>query len=114
MMKCILATLSLSAIVVAAGPAYGDPADIEPPFLIALNQAGITYADAGQAVTAGQTMCDLVDRGKHGKQLVAALQKHNDALTTEHARQFMAIALQVYCPQNLEAGMSDPAPKKDE
>lgn len=108
LMKCALATVGLSAIIVATGLAHADPLggldDADSSFLTALNAAGITYSDPGKAITAGQTMCDFVDQGKSGKQLVATLQKHNESLTTERAQQFMAIALRAYCP-DLQNGM---------
>lgn len=107
LMKCVLATVSIPAIVVATGSAHGDPeggssADVDASFLAALRAAGITYSDPGKAIKAGQTMCDFADQGKSGKPLIAILQKHNESLTTERAQQFIAIALRAYCPRNLE------------
>jgi hypothetical protein len=104
LMKCVITIIGLPVIIVATGLAHGDPeggasADVNMSFLAALNAAGITYSDPGKAITAGQTMCDFVDQGKSGKQLVATLQKHNESLTTERARQFIAIALRAYCPE---------------
>ena len=116
--KCVLTLVSLPLAIVAAGPAHGDPdgglsvVDVDTTFLAALNTAGITYSDPGKSITAGQTMCDFVDQGKSGKTLVATLQKHNESLTTERARQFIAIALQAYCPQNLANGMKGLPPKE--
>ncbi|MEB3070431.1 DUF732 domain-containing protein [[Mycobacterium] vasticus] len=106
LMKYVLTLLVLPGIVVAAGPAHGDPdggssADPDAAFLAALNAAGITYSDPGKSITAGQTMCDFADQGKSGKALVATLQKHNEELTSERARLFIAIALHEYCPQHL-------------
>lgn len=108
--KRMLALFILPAGIVAAGPAYGNPddgrsADVDAAFLAALNEVGITYSDPGKSITAGRTMCDYVDQGKSGKALVATLQKHNEELTTERARLFIAIALHSYCPQNLANGM---------
>lgn len=117
LMKCTLAVLTVPAVVVATGPAHSDPDDgssqaVDLAFLTALNQAGVTYGDAGRTITAGHTMCSLVDNGKSGSELVTRLRKHNNNLTEEHARQFMAIALQTYCPQNLQKGMSEPGPEE--
>lgn len=116
LVKCVLTFVSLPVIIVAAGPAHGDPGggssvDVDTSFLAALNAAGITYSDPGKSITAGQTMCEFVDQGKSGKGLVATLQKHNENLTTERARQFIGIALQAYCPQNLASGMKGLPPK---
>lgn len=101
--------------MVVAAPAQGDPGAGSPAadesFLAALSAANMTYSDAGKAIKAGQTMCELVDNGKSGKQIISTLQKHNESLTTEHAVQFMAIAFQAYCPGSLEIGMNGPPPK---
>ncbi|MBS9536253.1 DUF732 domain-containing protein [Mycobacterium sp. M1] len=108
--KRMLTLFILPISIVAVGPAHGNPddgrsADVDASFLTALNEAGITYSDPGKSITAGRTMCDYVDQGKSGKALVATLQKHNEELTTERARLFIAIALHAYCPQNLANGM---------
>ncbi|HEX7322988.1 MAG TPA: DUF732 domain-containing protein [Mycobacterium sp.] len=119
LMKCMLAALGVPALVVAAGSAQGGPDDgsaqaSDQSFLAALNQAGIAYADAGEAVTAGHDMCNLVNAGESGSELVATLLEHNSNFTEEHARRFMAIALQTYCPQNLQKGMSEPTPEEQQ
>lgn len=118
LVKCVLTFVSLPVVIVAAGPAHGDSegdssAAVDTSFVAALNAAGITYTNAGKAITAGQTVCDLVDQGKAGKELVATLQKHNESLTTERARRFMAIALHTYCPQNLARGMKNASPQEE-
>lgn len=104
---CVLTIVSLSTVIVATAPAHGDPdnsasAAVDESFLGALNAANITYTNAGEAIRAGHTMCELVDNGKSDKQIISTLQKYNESLTAEHAAQFMAIAFQSYCPQNLE------------
>lgn len=114
---CALTLVGLPVVIVAAGPAHGDSADgrsatADTSFLAALDAAGITYTDGDKVIKAGQTMCDYVDMGRTGKALVAVLQQHNDSLTTERAKQFMAIALQVYCPDKLVQGMEDPPPEE--
>ncbi|MEB3062083.1 DUF732 domain-containing protein [[Mycobacterium] zoologicum] len=106
LLNCVLALLFVPGVIGAVAPANGSPDDdpstaVDAAFLAALHAAGITYSDAGKSITAGQTMCDYADQGKSEKALVATLQKHNEELTSERARLFIAIALHAYCPQHL-------------
>ena len=111
--------LLATSVVLGAWPTHAEPDQPSPAaddmsFLAALNAAGFGYSEAGKAISAGHMMCEYVDQDKRGKSLVAVLQKHNEDLTRERALEFMAIALQTYCPENLEKGMTEPPPKEEE
>lgn len=109
-MKPLLVVLCAAAVIGAAGAAHADP---NPPggsaadntaFFAALQAAGITYGRSDLVIATAEAVCTSVSRGTSGPELVAALQERNPGLTTEHAGQFLAIALRSYCPQQLPPG----------
>jgi hypothetical protein len=114
----LLALLSVSVVVGLAGSARADP-DVSPSpspaptsdeagFLASLQAAGIHYSQADVAVSAAEVVCRLVGNGMSGAQVLTALQSRNPGLTTEHALQFIAIAVHSYCPQLASASTAGP------
>lgn len=93
-------TLLLAIISTAPTLAYGD-ANGDAAFVAALDSAGFTYEAVPRVISVGHGMCYFADEGKQENELVSILQENNAALTAERARQFVAIALEAYCPQDL-------------
>lgn len=94
--------LSAATMIGLAAPGKADPTGDDAAFLAALDQAGITYADPGHAITAAKAMCGLCANGVTGLQLVADLRDYNPGLTMDSAAKFAAIASGAYCPERLE------------
>lgn len=94
--------LSAATMIGLAAPGKADPTGDDAAFLTALDQAGITYADPGHAITAAKAMCGLCANGVTGLQLVADLRDYNPGLTMDSAAKFAAIASGAYCPEHLE------------
>lgn len=61
--------LSAATMIGLAAPGKADPTGDDAAFLAALDQAGITYADPGHAITAAKAMCGLCANGVTGLQL---------------------------------------------
>ncbi|MEZ0364639.1 DUF732 domain-containing protein [Mycobacterium sp. pUA109] len=106
-MKPLLALLSAITMIGLAVPAYGEPDAEEAAavdnagFLSSLRQAGISYNNEDQAISAARAVCGLIGNGESGLELLKDLKSTNPALTTDGAAQFAAIAARAYCPHQL-------------
>ena len=89
------------AIVGQAGLAHGEPADPDGRFLAELAAAGITYNSADQAITSAKLVCEYITDGKASAKVLDGLKARNPGLTTERGSQFVGIAAQSYCPDQL-------------
>lgn len=111
-MKLLPVLVSVVAMIGLAVPAHAEPlsndasllASNDKSFLAALDHAGITYQGGGRAISAGQTVCQLMDDGQQGIDVITNVQKFNPASTLDAAAKFAAIATSVYCPQHLKQG----------
>ncbi|WP_246216799.1 DUF732 domain-containing protein [Mycobacterium botniense] len=92
----------LVAVAGLAVPAHADPAEDDANFLAMLKNAGITYNNAGRAVTAGRTVCQLINSGTAPADVVTQLTNANPGFKTENALTFTGIAARVYCPGRLK------------
>jgi hypothetical protein len=100
-MRLVLAVASVAALIGAAAPANADIDDTDHAFLVALQQAGLTYQDPDRAVAVGKKVCDLVDVGMPGADIVKDLQDYNPGFLGNGAAKFTAIAAEAYCPSSL-------------
>ncbi|BBZ44176.1 hypothetical protein MPRM_14570 [Mycobacterium parmense] len=106
----------LAGVTVAIGTAASAQADVDgkdQAFLTTLRQAGVTYMNPERAVAAGKSVCDLVDGGMTGAEIVKNLQEKNPGFEGDGAAKFAAIAAQAYCPQALTAQDAGAASKSD-
>jgi len=98
------------AVIGLAGPAHADPADTDAAFLAALQAAGITYNRGDQAIVTAKMVCGFIAEGKPSPEVLDALKARNPGLTTEHGSQFVGIAAQSYCPEQLVQNSAAGAP----
>ena len=106
--------LLLAGVTVAIGTAASAHADVDgrdQAFLTTLSQAGVTYLNPERAVAAGKSVCDLVDGGMTGAEIVKNLQEKNPGFVGDGAAKFAAIAAQAYCPTALTAQDEGPPTK---
>lgn len=99
-----MALIGVWAVIGLAAPAHGDPdagSVDESGFLASLQNAGITYKTPDAAVQFARAVCESMDNGEYGPQMVGELKAQNPGLTTDHATSFLAIAAKYYCPQKL-------------
>ncbi len=102
MLPIVVAVIGLTG----PGRAYADGNDTK--FLALLNQAGISYGNADQAVTAGKSVCQLMDGGMSDADVVKHVMERNPSFTSlDGAVQFTAIAANVYCPKYVIGGGGD-------
>ncbi len=100
-MRAPAALLGALVMIGLAAPAHADPAETDAGFLAALQAAGITYNRGDQAIITAKMVCGFIAEGKPSPEVLEALKARNPGLTTEHGAQFVGIAAQSYCPEQL-------------
>ncbi|UVO11199.1 DUF732 domain-containing protein [Mycobacterium sp. SVM_VP21] len=100
-MRFRAALLGALGCVCFAAPAQADPSETDTTFLVSLRAAGITYNNADQAIITAKLVCGLIAEGKPSPDVLEGLKARNPGLTTEHGTQFVGIAAQLYCPDQL-------------
>lgn len=92
----------LVAVIGLAAPVRADVNGDDATFLGMLNQQGISYGNADQAVQAGKSVCQLMDGGMSDAEVVKQLKAQNSGFADlDGAFHFMALAAKVYCPKYL-------------
>jgi Protein of unknown function (DUF732) len=110
-MRLVLLLASAGVMIGTAGAAHADVDAKDQTFLTTLNQAGVTYMSPTRAISAGKSVCDLVDSGMTGYEIVQHLQDSNPGFEGDGAAKFAAIAAQAYCPQALTVAEDQTPPK---
>lgn len=100
-MRIRAALLGAVGCVCFAAPAQAEPSETDTNFLVSLRAAGITYNNADQAIITAKMVCGFIAEGQPSPQVLEGLKARNPGLTTEHGTQFVGIAAQVYCPDQL-------------
>ncbi len=102
-MRLLLMLTGVAALIGLAPPAYAD-IDNDQDFLTDLRQAGITYQDPNRAITAGKSVCELLDAGKSDAEIVTELRNRNPAFQGAGAAKFTFLSSSHYCPKYLTGG----------
>ena len=110
-MRLVLVLACVAAVMGTAAPAYADIDGNDQTFLVALEQSGLSYLNPDRAITAGKMVCNLVDEGMSGVEIVKNLQELNPGVQGDGAAKFTAIAATTYCPKTLTGADQSPAPK---
>ena len=102
----LLALLGVSAMIGLAAPAYADPDPAPAPaddagFLAALQQDDIAYPSPAQAITSARAVCECLNNGESGLELVHDVKSHNPGITMDEASQFALLSAKYYCPHHL-------------
>ncbi len=102
----LIALLGVSAMIGFAAPAHADPDPAPPPaddagFLAALQQDGITYTSPASAIGTARAVCECLDNGESGLNLVEDVKTHNPAFTMDAASHFALLSAKYYCPHHL-------------
>jgi hypothetical protein len=100
-MRHFLVVLAMASALGIAVPAHADP-NVDASFLDALKKAGISFDDEKSAVTAGKSVCKLMNLGHPEIDVVHQVADQNPKIGTTRAAQFTAIAASAYCPQHLQ------------
>ncbi|MBY0441083.1 MAG: DUF732 domain-containing protein [Mycobacteriaceae bacterium] len=104
LLSALVASVMFMAGIAVATTATAEPgAVIDDGFLNALNNAGITYRSAPQAVAAGQAVCGLMESGMSGIDVLNEVKNSNPGFTLDSAAKFAAIAAHEYCSHHLKS-----------
>lgn len=98
-MRLLLVLTSVAVTIGLAAPAHADDNDQE--FLAELRRAGISYEDPDRAIAAAKSVCELVDKGMSGADIVTELRNRNPAFQGIGAAEFTTLAAAHYCPKYL-------------
>lgn len=84
-----------------AAPGHADPVGSDAAFLTALSGAGLSHRGSDQvAISAGHSVCQLMDAGLSPMDTVVAVQTTNPGFTLQRAAEFAQIATVNYCPEH--------------
>ncbi len=97
-MRLLLILAGVAAAIGLAAPAQAD-IDNDQDFLTDLKDAGITYQNAGNAITIGKSVCDLLDDGQSSAEVVTQLRNQNPAFQGASAAKFTYLSAAHYCPK---------------
>ena len=101
-MNRILLLAGFAAMVGLAGPAHAEPVGSDAAFLTQLSGAGLSHRGSDQvAISAGHSVCQLMDAGLTPMDTVVAVQTTNPGFSLERAGEFAAISVRNFCPSHL-------------
>lgn len=110
MMRFLLALCSVVAALGLPVPAHAD-VDNDQDFLKDLRDAGITYQDAGNAITIGKSVCELLDDGQSDAKIVTDLRNQNPTFQGASAAKFTFLSAAHYCPKYITGEDRGPKPE---
>lgn len=90
-------TVGAAALLGLAAPVHADT-DPDAVFLSAVEQAGIEYTDAREAIGVGREVCNYLNAGHHTDGAARALRISNRSLSVKNAAKFVTFAQAAYCP----------------
>jgi hypothetical protein len=96
----VVAVTWTTALIGASGAAHADGNDgNDDAFIEALNDEGIEYPNADQAVASGKAVCSYIIAGRHTEnETVQMVAEQNPKLSSIQAIQFVNLARGAYCP----------------
>jgi Protein of unknown function (DUF732) len=102
-MKRLLMLLGLSAMIIAAAPAYADDSapNNDDDFLKQIKDAGLTYQDGPKTVEVAKSLCALANSGTNANEIQKDLVSLNPSLAGDGAAKFMTLAAAEYCPKQM-------------
>lgn len=89
--------MGAAALLGFTAPANADT-DADAVFLTAVDQAGIEYVNAQEAVGVGREVCNYLHAGHHSDGAARALRISNRTLSAKNAAKFVTFAQAAYCP----------------
>lgn len=100
-MRRLLLLAGIGAMVALAAPAHAEPVGSDAAFLTELTGAGLSHRGSDQvAISAGHSVCQLMDAGLSPMDTVVAVQTTNPGFSLQRAAEFASIATRSYCPEH--------------
>lgn len=93
--------LPVAAVAVAlAAPAH---ADDNGNFLMDIKNAGINFGDSSTTVTAGRTVCRMLEHGSSEDEIVSNVEQMNPGVSHAKAQAFEQTAVSDFCPDDVSS-----------
>lgn len=89
-----------AALVGLAAPAYADP-DPDAMFISAIEQAGIEYTNAADAVSVAREVCAYLGAGHHSDSAARAVRISNRSMSVKNAARFVTFSQVAFCPDSI-------------
>nr|WP_152666000.1 DUF732 domain-containing protein [Mycobacterium sp. UM_NZ2] len=89
-----------AALVGLAAPAYADP-DSDAMFISAIEQAGIEYTNAADAVSVAREVCAYLGAGHHSDSAARAVRISNRSMSVKNAARFVTFSQVAFCPDSI-------------
>jgi hypothetical protein len=97
--------LPVAAVAVAlAAPAH---ADDNSNFLMDIKNAGINFDDSSTTVTAGRTVCRMLEAGSSDDEVVTNVEQQNPGFSHPKAQKFEQTAVSDLCPDDAPGEPAD-------
>ncbi len=93
--------LPVTAVAIAlAAPAH---ADDNGNFLMDIKNAGINFSDSSTTVTAGRTVCRMLEAGSSEDEIVTNVEQQNPGVGHAKAQTFEQTAVSDFCPDDVSS-----------
>lgn len=97
--------LPVAAVAVAlAAPAH---ADDNSNFLMDIKNAGINFGDSNTTVTAGRTVCRMLEAGSNEGEIISGIESQNPGVSHDKAQTFEQTAVSDLCPDDAPGEPAD-------
>lgn len=97
--------LPVAAVAIAlAAPAH---ADDNANFLIDIRNAGINFGDSSTTVTAGRTVCRMLEAGSSEEEIVTNIEQQNLGVSHAKAQTFEQTSVSDLCPDDAPGEPAD-------
>lgn len=87
--------------LISAGPSARADTDPDAAFISAIDQAGIEYTNAADAVAVGREVCAYLGAGHHSDAAARAVRISNRSISVKNAARFVAFSQMAFCPDSI-------------
>ncbi len=101
--RWIVSAATAAALTGLAAPASADPEpDPDAAFISTIEEAGIEYTNAADAVAVGREVCAYLGAGHHVDAAARAVRISNRAMSVKNAARFVTFSQAAFCPESME------------
>jgi len=95
-----LLAIAAAALVSGVAPASAET-DTDALFITAIEQAGIEYTSAADAVAVGREVCDYLGAGHHADAAARGVRIANRTMSVKNAARFVTFSQVAFCPDSI-------------
>ncbi len=98
--RWIVTAATAAALTGLAPTAYAEP-DPDATFISTIEQAGIEYTNAADAVAVGREVCAYLGTGHHVDSAARAVRISNRSMSVKNAARFVTFSQVAFCPDSI-------------